>query len=188
MNRAQRRQLQRGMGSARVVAMPTPNHKPRTRKLNDALKKACNMVTIDAGKMTDSQFVVKLMQEHFVKTGNAPVVLDPSAPMLIARHKISGEPLGMCSVKSIPPGKIYVENFLTVQGRYGKMAARAIAERLMLMAPRKVCVVEAGNDTMLRVLEHYGGRVVGFLVEGPYTETIGAPEGPVAAEPVESIV
>lgn len=129
------------------------------------------MISIDSGKPPDSKFVVTLMQRHFEKTGNPPIVLDPSAPMLIARHKITGEPLGMVSLKPIPPGKIYVENFLVVEGRRGRMAARALIERIMQIPPRKVCVVEAHNAPMLQILEHYGGRVVGFVVEGPLAES-----------------
>jgi hypothetical protein len=186
VNRAQRRQRKLGRAPT-VVAMPTIGRRRRFRTLTHAAAAACNLMTIDSGTPEDSRFVVKLMQDRFERTGSAPVLLDPSSPMLVVRHKLTGEPLGFASVKGIPPGKMYVENFLVVPGRKGKIAARALCERLLQFPAPKVTIVEAGNDAMLGVLEHYGFRVLGFLLEGPYRDGLpGAPEADAAAPPMEN--
>lgn len=165
-----------------VVAMPQFKA-PRTRRPNEAMRKACAMVTIDNGKPNeDSHFVVRLMREQFARHGVAAPCIDPTAPMLVARHKLTGEQLGFCSIKPIPGGKMYVENFIVVDGRKGRIAARALIERIMAMPMPKVCMVTVGNMPMLRILEHYRGRVVGYVLEGPIS---GADEVPAAAAPME---
>lgn len=187
MNRHERRQVRLGRSPV-VVAMPTLGRKQRTRKVTETTKRCLASFTIDNGRETDSTFVVTQMQRHFELTGNPPITLDPTAPMLIARDKLTEKPYACLTLKPIPPGKLYVENFLCLPGRRGKQAGRALFERVMAMAVKKVCMVEARNEAMLRILEHYGGRVVGFIVEGPYTEAVGAPQDAVAAAPLEAIV
>jgi hypothetical protein len=184
MNRAERRQVKLGRAPI-VVALPTTNPNTRVRKITVYTRKLCEMVQIDNGRPEDSKLVVKLMQDHFTKTGHVPLCIDPASPMLIARHKITQEGLGFLSIKPIPPGKMYIENFHVIPGRLGKAASRALAERVMAMGVKKVCMLQADNVAMLRVLEHYGGRVVGYLVEGPYSEQLTEPA---AAAPVMEAV
>lgn len=191
LNRAERRQIRLGRAPL-VVALPTPNEAPRIRKATACTKRQLARITIDSGDPNnpqDSRLVVGLMQKYFQRTGQMPLVVDPSSPMLMARNILTQEPVGFCSLKPIPgPAgtmKLYVENFHVVEGEIGKAAARAILERLLEITPHKVCLVESQNLTMLRVLEHYGMRVVGYVLEGPF-DFAGACEATVAAEPSEA--
>lgn len=172
-----------------MVAMPTMSKAPRMRKTHDRLKANCESFEVGPGAShaapgaeSDMQFVARMYQEQCERSPGF-TMLDPTAPVLIARHKITRKPYGMLVIKPIPPGKMFVEALLVDQSRLGRMAARALCERVMEMAVKKVCGVAAYNPSMLRILEHYGGKVVGYLVEGPYE---GATEVSAAAEPMES--
>lgn len=156
------------------------------RKVTAVTKRLCELVTIDNGKPEDSKMVVKLMQDYLQRTGRMPLTIDPTAPMLIARHRLTEELLGFLSMKPMPPeGKLYVENFHVVAGRLGRVAARALLERLYVLPMTKVCIVRADNPRILEVLAHYGMRVLGYYLEGPIH---GAPQDAVAAAPEEAIV
>jgi len=170
LNRAARRQRKLGRTPI-VVALPTATRKVRHRKVTAATRRQTSLITIDAGHPEDAKAVVQLMQGYFERTGNQPLTIDPAAPMLIARHKITREVLGICTIKPIPPGKMYVENFHVAPGRQGKAAGRALLERLYEMEIKKVCIVRADNPELLGALSHYGMRVLGFYLEGPFIDS-----------------
>lgn len=184
MNRAERRQRNLGRTPV-VIALPTMQKKQRTRKVSRTLKEQCALVTIDNGRPEDSKAVVKLMQEYLERTGNTPLTIDPTCPMICARHKVTEELLGFLSAKPIPPGELYIENFHTVRGSLGQAAARALLERLYSMPVPKVCIVRSDNLQLLNVLAHYGMVVMGYYLKGPI---FGAPLEAVAAAPQEAIV
>jgi hypothetical protein len=179
VNRAERRQRSLGRTPI-VVALPTAQKKQRVRKVTRTLKQQCAMVTIDNGRPEDSKAVVKLMQDYLERTGNTPLTIDPTCPMICARHKLTEELLGFLSAKPIPPGELYIENFHTVQGPLGRAAARALLERLYSMPVQKVCIVRSDNLELLNVLSHYGMVVLGYYLKGPIH---GAPLEAVAAAP-----
>jgi hypothetical protein len=182
MTRAERRRHKLGRAPI-VVAVPNLDSKIRGR--NPSIEQACNFITIDGGRPEDSKFVLKTMREYLEKRGNPAPCLDPTSPMLVARNKVTEEPLGFLNVKTIPPGKLYVENFIVAPGRQGKMAARALIEFLRGLSPqKKVFLVDADNPNMLAVVAHYGAKVVGYVLEGPF----GATEAGAAAQVPENAI
>ncbi|MDE2104444.1 MAG: hypothetical protein KGL39_44830 [Patescibacteria group bacterium] len=118
----------------------------------------------DAG---DQAFVVHMKRAWAERHGLPTVAWTAGAVFFVAKHALSGERLGCMAVTvTQPQGKFFVEDFFTIDGRGGRIAAMAMIEALRGLKGAKLGMIAFDNPHMLRTLERYGMRVVGYLVEG----------------------
>ena len=156
MNRAARRQ------HLRVLAKPRAQRSDRTKALLATI--SVEPVTNDPA---DQAFVVHQKMRSAKERGLPAVAWSAGAVYLVAKRAMTGERLGCMGVTVMPPeGKALIEDFFVVPGRYGRIAAYAMFERLRALRAPKVGFVRIDNATMLDALERVGMRVTAYIVEG----------------------
>jgi hypothetical protein len=125
-------------------------------------------IVVDPVTDADEAFVVGLKMERAKRFGDSPVQLTPGATYLVAKRRMTGEPLGCMAVAVVPPapGRALVEDFLVVPGRWGKIAAYAMLERLRKLGLTKVGMVRVENEAMRKALEGAGMKITSYVMEG----------------------
>jgi hypothetical protein len=121
-------------------------------------------VSVEAATEADAAFIAALKTEAAREDDDAPVSYAlPNAYLVVRR---GSQRLGCMAVTVMPPaGKVLVEDFFVVPGRWGVVAAHAMIARLRGLRAPKVGFVREGNTTMLGALEAAGMRVTGYIVE-----------------------
>jgi hypothetical protein len=119
------------------------------------------------GDAADQAFVSHMKIAAARESGLPAVAWSAGAVYLVAKRTLTGERVGCMAVTIMPPeGKALIEDFFVVPGRYGRIAAYAMIERLRALKAPKVGFVSLNNPAMLGALEAFGMRVTGYIVEG----------------------
>jgi hypothetical protein len=162
-NRAIRRQRERQLEEIRERRLRRSDgvYSPAIMDMMAAI--SIDPVTDDLG---DSAFVSALKLLRARELGLPAVSWSQGAVFLVAKRRITGERLGCVAVTVMPPStKALIEDFLVVPGRWGKVAAFAMMQRLLKMKVPKVAFVLEGNTAMQKALTAHGMRVTGYIME-----------------------
>lgn len=156
-NRAERRQHLKLVATAK-------GRRDRTKASTSPLLSAISVNKAESAE--DMAFIVHMKMQSAERRGTPDVAWPNDAIFLIAKRKLSGEPVGCMSVTIMPPNrKALVQDFLVVDGRQGKIAAFAMLERLRALNATKIAFVALDNAAMLDTLERFGMRITGFMLE-----------------------